>query len=126
MANYETCSHSYKKLPLLSTEAYLDQHPEHAHLDEHDLMRERIEHEHADRVQLEEARQTLLKQKQTLIAENNKRKEVLAGLDKKLDDWMDASEVVEKEFGICEEQMGEVDAAAQKTKDDVVLIDAGA
>ena len=105
-------SHSYKKLPLLDTETYLVQHPEHASLDEHELMRERIEHEHAERLQLEEARQALLKQKQTLIAENNKRKEVLAALDKKLDDWIEASEGVEKEFEVCGEEMERVGAAS--------------
>jgi THO complex subunit 5 len=71
-------------------------------------MRERIEHEHAERLQLEEARQALLKSKQSLIAENNKRKEVLANLDKKIEDWIEGSEAVEKEFTVCGEEMGKI------------------
>lgn len=118
-------SHPYKKLPLLPTDTYLSLHPEHDELDDHELMRERIEHEHAERLQLEEARQTLLKQKQTLIAENNKRKEVLAALDKKLDDWIDGSEVVEKEFGQCEEGMGRVGAGPVKRKEDAMAVAVG-
>ncbi len=69
-------------------------------------MRERIEHEHAERLQLEEARQALLRLKQSFIAENNNRKEVLANLDKKIEDWIKGSEAVEKEFAVCEEEMG--------------------
>ena len=45
----------------------------------------RINHEHAEREKLEQARQELLKRKQALITENNKRKEDLASLDQDLE-----------------------------------------
>lgn len=51
----------------------------------------RINHEHAEREKLEQARQELLKRKQALIAENNKRKEDLASLDQDLERFIDVS-----------------------------------
>lgn len=49
----------------------------------------RISHEHAEREKLEQARQELLKRKQALITENNKRKEDLASLDQDLEKFID-------------------------------------
>ena len=51
----------------------------------------RINYEHAEREKLEQARQELLKRKQALIAENNKRKEDLANLDQDLERFIDVS-----------------------------------
>lgn len=65
----------------------------------------RIEHEHAERVALEETRQGLLKKKQTFIAENNKRKEILAGLDRSVEKWMEGARSVEKEFEKAEQEI---------------------
>lgn len=61
-------------------------------------MTARIEHEHAERQKLEEQRQGLLKQKQALIAENNKRKEDLANLDKDLEKFIDAAQPIVRTF----------------------------
>lgn len=55
------------------------------------LMKARIEHEHKERLALEEKRQGLLKKKQGLIAENNKRKEDLAKLDESLEKFIEVS-----------------------------------
>lgn len=60
------------------------------------LMKARIEHEHKERLALEEKRQGLLKRKQGLIAENNKRKEDLAKLDESLEKFIEVS----ADFGI--------------------------
>ena len=49
----------------------------------------RINHEHAEREKLEQARQELLKRKQALIAENKKRKDDLANLDVDLERFID-------------------------------------
>lgn len=49
----------------------------------------RINHELAEREALEESRQGLLKKKQGLIADNKKRKEDLASLDKDLENFID-------------------------------------
>jgi THO complex subunit 5 len=58
----------------------------------------RIAHEHAERQTLEEKRQGLLKRKQGLIAENNRRKEDLANLDKDLERFIEAADPIIKTF----------------------------
>ncbi len=85
-------------LPLISKEEFLERFPERAELSEHDLMVARIEHELQERTALEEKRQGLLKRKQGLIAENNKRKEDLANLDKDLERFIDAAGPIVKTF----------------------------
>ena len=84
-------SHLYMNLPLIPVEQFLAEHPEHADADEKALMIARIDHEHAGRVALEEQRQALLKKRQGLIAENKKRKDDLANLDKDLEKFIDVS-----------------------------------
>lgn len=86
MASY---SHKYLSLPLIPVEEFFAIHPEHQALDEHELMIARINHEHAEREKLEQARQELLKRKQALIAENKKRKDDLASLDQDLEKFID-------------------------------------
>lgn len=49
----------------------------------------RIEHERGEREKLEQQRQELLKRKQKLIADNKKRKDDLANLDKDLERFID-------------------------------------
>lgn len=87
----ESYEHSYQKLPLLPLEEFLALHPEHADSDEDALMVARIEHERAEREALEQQRQELLKRKLKLVAENKKRKEDLASLDKDLEKFIDVS-----------------------------------
>lgn len=82
-------SHKYQQLPLIPVEEFLQQHPEHAEDDETSLMTARINHEHAEREALEQARQGLLKKKQVLIADNKKRKDDLANLDQDLEKFID-------------------------------------
>lgn len=82
-------SHKYLSLPLIPVEEFLELFPEHRETDEHELMIARINHEHAEREKLEQARQELLKRKQALIAENKKRKDDLANLDKDLERFID-------------------------------------
>lgn len=84
-------SHKYLQLPLIPVEQFLAEHPEHADADENALTIARIEHEHAERLALEEQRQGLLKKKQGLIADNKKRKDDLANLDKDLEKFIDVS-----------------------------------
>ena len=52
-------------------------------------MTARINHELAEREALEQQRQGLLKKKQSLIAENKKRKDDLASLDQDLEKFID-------------------------------------
>ena len=82
-------SHIYQKLPLIPVEEFLAQHPEHADDDENALMEARIDHEKAEREALEQQRQELLKRKQKLIADNKKRRDDLANLDKDLEKFID-------------------------------------
>lgn len=51
----------------------------------------RINHELAEREALEQQRQGLLKKKQGLIADNKKRKDDLASLDRELEGFIDVS-----------------------------------
>ena len=51
----------------------------------------RIDHERAEREALEQQRQELLKRKQKLIADNKRRKDDLANLDKDLEKFIDVS-----------------------------------
>jgi hypothetical protein len=87
--NLSSISHKYLALPLIPVEEFLAVFPEHKDSDAHELMIARINHEHAEREKLEQARQELLKRKQALIAENNKRKEDLANLDQDLERFID-------------------------------------
>ncbi|KAL9104094.1 MAG: hypothetical protein Q9187_008939 [Circinaria calcarea] len=90
----ESYDHKYQQLPLIPVEEFLQQFPEHANDDEKNLMIARINHEHAEREKLEHERQGLLKKKQSLIADNTKRKEDLANLDKDLEKFIDVSRLV--------------------------------
>ncbi|EAT89102.2 hypothetical protein HBI56_036100 [Parastagonospora nodorum] len=92
----ENYDHKYMKLPLISTEEYLEQFPDQKHLSEHDLMTARIEHEHQVRVKLEERRQEKLKQKQKLIAEVKKGKDDLTKLDAMVEKFIEAAEPIKK------------------------------
>jgi len=79
------------QLPLISVEEFLVAHPALADADENALMVARIDHEYAERQVLEEQRQALLKKRAGLIAENKKRKDDLANLDKDLEKFIDVS-----------------------------------
>ncbi|KAL8773175.1 MAG: hypothetical protein Q9209_001851 [Squamulea sp. 1 TL-2023] len=85
----ESYDHQYQQLPLISIEEFLQLRPEHADEDEKSMMFARINHELAEREALEQQRQELLKRKQALIAENKKRKDDLASLDKDLETFID-------------------------------------
>ena len=84
-------SHKYQQLPLIPVEDFLVQRPDLVDADETALMKARIEHELAEREALESERQGLLKKKQSLIADNKKRKDDLASLDKDLETFIDVS-----------------------------------
>jgi len=58
---------------------------------ENELMIARINHERAEREKLEQQRLELQKRKQKLIAENKKRRDDLANLDKDLEKFIDVS-----------------------------------
>lgn len=89
-------SHKYLELPLIPEAEFLERFPEHVGADEVALMAARIEHEHAEREALEQQRQGLLKMKQGLIADNKRRKEDLASLDKQLENFIDAAKPIQK------------------------------
>ncbi|KAL2003001.1 hypothetical protein VTN02DRAFT_5308 [Thermoascus thermophilus] len=98
IAACESYDHKYLSLPLIPVEEFLALHPEHRESDPHELMIARINHEHAEREKLEQARQELLKRKQALIAENKKRKYDLANLDQDLERFIDAAKPIQKIF----------------------------
>ncbi|MCJ1233841.1 GPI transamidase component [Varicellaria rhodocarpa] len=94
----ESYDHKYQQLPLIPTKEFLLHCPEHREATESELMIARINHEHAEREALEQARQGLLKKKQGLIADNKKRKDDLASLDKDLEKFIDAAKPIQKIF----------------------------
>jgi THO complex subunit 5 len=83
---------------MIGAAEFLSEFPEHMNDDEDDLMNARIAHEHAERQMLEDRRRTLLQKKQALIAENKKRKEDLANLDKDLEKFIDAAKPIIETF----------------------------
>ncbi|CAM1507035.1 Fc.00g066760.m01.CDS01 [Cosmosporella sp. VM-42] len=94
----ESYDHKYQQLPLIPVEQFLAQNPEHQDDDENTLMVARIDHERAEREALEQQRQELLKRKQKLIADNKRRKDDLANLDKDLEKFIDAAKPIQKLF----------------------------
>lgn len=98
IAACESYEHSYQKLPLIPIEEFLALFPEHADSDETTLTVARIEHERAERETLDQQRQELLKRKIKLVAENKKRREDLANLDKDLEKFIDAAKPIQKIF----------------------------
>ena len=81
---WQPTRHKYTSIPLISEEEFLQLHPEHTNVDPHDLMVARLHNEKAVREDLERQRKELLAKKQSLIAENKKRKDDLASLDEQL------------------------------------------
>lgn len=69
---------------MISEEEFLTSHPEFQQVDSRNLMIARLNNEKAVRENLEKQRKELLMKKQSLIAENKKRKEDLASLDEQL------------------------------------------
>ncbi|CAD6504049.1 BgTH12-05786 [Blumeria graminis f. sp. triticale] len=94
----ESYDHKYLQLPLIPVEQFVAEYPEYANMDDTALTIARIDHEHIERMKLEEQRQGLLKKKQSLIADNKKRKEDLANLDKDLEKFIDAAKQIQKTF----------------------------
>ncbi|KAL7276846.1 hypothetical protein RUND412_000134 [Rhizina undulata] len=83
--------HKYTSLPLIDEEEFLASHSEHQNDDPHNLMIARLNNEKAVREDLERQRKELLAKKQTLIAENKKRKDDLASLDEQLERFKEMS-----------------------------------
>ncbi|CAK7202792.1 hypothetical protein SEUCBS139899_005519 [Sporothrix eucalyptigena] len=98
IAACENYDHSYLHLPLIPVEQFLELHPEHSDDDEATLMTARIGHEKQEREALERQKNELLKKKLKLIAENKKRKEDLANLDKDLENFIDAAKPIQSLF----------------------------
>ncbi|KFY40100.1 hypothetical protein V495_05623 [Pseudogymnoascus sp. VKM F-4514 (FW-929)] len=96
IAACEAYNHTYLELPLIPESEFLALFPAHVGASEEALMAARIEHEHAEREALEQQRQGLLKMKQGLIADNKRRKEDLASLDKQLENFIDAAKPIQK------------------------------
>ena len=79
---------------MIPVKEFLQIKPEHSDDGEKVLMFARINHELKEREELEKARQELLRKKQSLIADNQKRKDDLASLDKDLETFIDVGGLV--------------------------------
>ncbi|ERT03106.1 hypothetical protein HMPREF1624_01411 [Sporothrix schenckii ATCC 58251] len=98
IAACENYDHSYMHLPMIPVEEFLELHPEHVDADEETLMTARIGYEKQEREALERQKNELLKKKLKLIAENKKRKDDLANLDKDLENFIDAAKPIQNLF----------------------------
>ncbi|EPS43067.1 hypothetical protein H072_2948 [Dactylellina haptotyla CBS 200.50] len=90
--------HTYKDIPLVSEEEYLERHVEDSEKDPHELMKLRLADERAVREELEAQRKQLIAKKQALIAENKKRKDDLASLDEHLKKFIESSKPIQETF----------------------------
>ncbi|KAF8476943.1 Fms-interacting protein-domain-containing protein [Kalaharituber pfeilii] len=95
---HHDCRHKYTSLPLISEEEFLALHPDHSNDSPHDLMIARLNNEKAVREDLERQRKELLAKKQSLIAENKKRKDDLASLDEQLKKFIESSRSIQTTF----------------------------
>ena len=121
IAAAEGYDHSYASLPLIPPEQFLELRPELAEqgASDHDIMIARIQHEKEEREKLEAQRQELLKRKQGLIKENQKRREDLASLDVDLERFIDAARPIQRIFegGGRKEGEGEKEKEKEKEKE---------
>ncbi|WPH03042.1 Hypothetical protein R9X50_00591600 [Acrodontium crateriforme] len=102
--NYE---HKYTQLPMIPTEDFLAQHPEHTSSSDHDLTIARIQDELAARQALDEQRKLLQAKKDGLVKETNAKKEELAKLDADIEKWIGGQESVRKTFEAREAKIAE-------------------
>ncbi|KAF2416436.1 hypothetical protein EJ08DRAFT_673746 [Tothia fuscella] len=84
----EGFDHPYQSLPLIPVDEFLALAPQHAELEEHELMLARIQHEHDEREATKNKQMGLLKKKEELMHENSKRKVEVDKLDKQLEDFV--------------------------------------
>lgn len=98
IASCEDYNHSYRDLPLIDTEEYLERFPDQQELSEEELMPNMIEFEAAERARMEQERLDLMKVKEKLIAENMKRKEDMKKMDEKLEAWIDGLGKLEEDM----------------------------
>lgn len=88
--------HTYEQIDMLPTDEYLQLHPEHAELSEHDLTVARIRDEFARRTALEEERKALVKTKEALTKSTGAQREELVKLDTELEKWIGGEATVRK------------------------------
>lgn len=104
-------SHKYMRLPMVDVEDFLQQHPECAEMEEHELTLARIEDERVKRAELEGKRAELARKKEELVRETTAKKEELAKLDAEVEKWVSGQDVARKMFEAREKKMAE---AAEK------------
>lgn len=90
--------HPFMQLPMPTEAEFLLRCPEWVGRGDGPIMEARIEREHADRVEMEEARTALVARKVGLMRENAKRKEELGRLDADLERFIDAARPIQKTF----------------------------
>lgn len=103
----ESYDHKHMRLPMVSVEEFIAQHPEHAASSEHDLTLARIKDEHEARLALEGERLELVKRKEALLKETGAKKEELNKLDTEIEKWIGGQESVKKIFDAREKKLAE-------------------
>lgn len=92
----ESYDHTYERIDMLPAEEFLELHPEHAGLSEHDLTVARIRDEEAQRAALEEERKSLVKTKDALVKSTGAQNNELAKLDTEFEKWIAGEGAVRK------------------------------
>lgn len=90
---------------------FLEEHPECAEMEEHELTLARIEDERVKRAELEGRRAELVKRKEELVRETAAKKEELGKLDAEVEKWVAGQDVARKMFEAREKKAAE---AAEK------------
>lgn len=100
-------NHTYEQIDMLPAEEFLELHPEHADLSEHDLTIARINEEFAQRKALEAEREALVKTKEGLVKSTGAQKGELAKLDTEFEKWIGGEAAVRKLFEVREKKMAD-------------------
>lgn len=110
IAACEAYEHTYEQIDMLPADEFLQVHPEHADLSEHDLTKARIKDEHAQRIALEEERKALVKTKEALTKSTGAQKDELAKLDTEFEKWIGGEASVRKMLEAREKKMADTAA----------------
>ena len=84
-------SHQYTKVPLIPLGDFFERFPEQREQPESDIMCARLDHEYQERIELEEQRQDLLKQKDELVTQVKKGKQRREIMTQALEKFMKVS-----------------------------------
>lgn len=107
IAACESHEHTYEQIDMLPAEEFLQLHPEHADLSEHDLTEARIRDEQAQRSALEKELEALVRRKEALVKSTGAQKDELTKLDTEFEKWIGGEEAVRRVLEAREKKMAD-------------------